>query len=65
MAKSVDLDETAYYEPFYQDLPCLQILLFSSLALKVLMYVNTDGHIKKRGAARCLIISHLMNMYAF
>ena len=32
----VDLDEAAPYEPTHQDLCCLQIQLFSSLALKVL-----------------------------
>ena len=37
IANSVGLDEVAHYEPPHQDLPCLQIQLFSSLALKELM----------------------------
>ena len=32
MANSVDLDEVAHYKPFHQDLPYLQIQLFSFLA---------------------------------
>ena len=36
MANSVDLDEAAHYEPPHQDLCCLQIQLFLSLALEVL-----------------------------
>ena len=34
MANCVDLDEVAHFEPPHQDLHCLQIPLFSSLALK-------------------------------
>ena len=34
MANSVDLDEVAHYWPPHQDLCCLQIQLFLSLALK-------------------------------
>ena len=36
MANSVDLDEVAHHEPPHQDLHCLQIQLFLSLALKKL-----------------------------
>ena len=31
---NVELDEVAHYEPPHKDLHCLQIYLFSSLALK-------------------------------
>ena len=34
-ANSVDLDEVVHHEPPHQDLCCLQILLFSSLALNL------------------------------
>ena len=36
-ANSIDLDEVAHDEPPHQGLRCLQILLFSSLILKVLI----------------------------
>ena len=36
MTNRVDLDEAAHNEPPHQDLRCLLIQLFSSLALKVL-----------------------------
>ena len=37
-ANSVDLDEVAPYEPPHQDLRCLQIQIFSFLALKELKH---------------------------
>ena len=39
-ANSVDLDEVAHYELPHQDLCCLQCQLFSSLALKELLFLN-------------------------
>ena len=37
-ANTVDLDEVANDEPLHQELPCLQIQLFSSLVLKSSKY---------------------------
>ena len=37
----MDLDEVAHVEPPHQDLPCLQIQLFSSLILKELGCMGT------------------------
>ena len=39
MTNSVDPDEAAHFEPPHQDIHCLKIQRFSSLALKVL---NSD-----------------------
>ena len=41
---SVELDEVAHYEPPHKDLHCLQIYLFSSLALKEF---GIDGNLLK------------------
>ena len=40
MASGVHLDEVAHYEPPHQDLHCLQIQVFSSLVLKVLIWAT-------------------------
>ena len=40
--QTVDLDEVAHYEPPHQDLRCLQIQLFSPLAVKELRRTIPD-----------------------
>ena len=47
MPNSVDLDEAAHYEPPHQDLPCLQISLFMSLVLKVLISTTSQADVTK------------------